>query len=67
MTIHRLLVLAGLLAMAACAPNPLAVCEVEANVERDTEENLCLQQPTAPVFGGITEPGDDLSAASVQR
>ena len=66
MTIHRLLAIAGLLAIGACSPGPLALCVAEPNT--DTEETVCAPERTVPTLGDIAAPIDeDPWSASVQR
>ena len=66
MSINRLLVLAALLAIGACGPNPNAFCAVESDVDRDTEETLCTVALGTPVVE-IALPDDGEASASVQR
>jgi predicted small lipoprotein YifL len=65
MSIKRLLVLAGLLAIGACHPGPTGpngLCPFEPNFDGDTQETVCTSDPGTPV-----SPGDNLSATSAQR
>ena len=56
MSIHRLLLIAGLLAVGACAtPGPFAACIAEPDA--DTEETVCPPDRTLP--GGLAQPITD--------
>lgn len=55
MSIHRLLLIAGLLAVGACGTTgPFAACIAEPDA--DTEETVC---PPAPTTGGLAQPITD--------
>jgi hypothetical protein len=67
MSLNRLLLVAGLLAIGACGPNPNALCVVDdQNVDLDTEERLCTPFLGTP-SGVAAQPIDDEWSASVQR
>lgn len=64
MSINRLLVLAGLLAIGACGnPGPTAICVVDPAL--DTEETLCTPDHSAS-GSTVSLPEDNLSDASVE-
>jgi hypothetical protein len=68
MSINRWLVLAGLLAIGACGPNPSALCVVDdQNVNLDTEEQLCTPSLGTPVTSAALPSDDEDPDASVQR
>jgi hypothetical protein len=67
MSLNRWLLVAGLLAIGACGPDPSALCVVdEQNVDLDTEERLCTPTLGTPATGAA-QPIDDEWSASVQR
>ena len=66
MSMHRLLAIAGLLAIGACSPGPLALCVAEPDT--DTEETVCAPERTVPTLGDVTAPIDGGEwSASIQR
>ena len=70
MTIHRLLLLAGALAIGACGPIPTAFCAAPAqDVVLDTEEQFCSPVIETPVIdvSPLGEDLPDLPAASSHR
>ena len=65
MSINRLLALAGLLAIGACAnPGPTAICVTDPNL--DQEEQLCTPDRETPAVG-VFQSSDNLPTESVQR
>jgi hypothetical protein len=60
MSITRLLLLAGLLAIGACHPGPTALCDRD--LDGDTQESSCTSD-----LGTPGSPDANLSAARVQR